>query len=543
MKIIAVIEADFERGALGTRSRLREELMGETVLRRTLKRARAAAGVASVHLVVEASQEKMAREAASGLDVAVETHSAGAVPWAAYVRSSRKWSLDAWRGGIGGSTVFDETLNPWVLEALARREGADGVAAIPAAAPLFDARLLDRMIAYYEQVRQDVRMVFTQSAPGLSAAIYMPSMLADLAKAGHPLAKVMAYRPADPQRDMVMQSCFYASDAVIAHAVGRCVADTDAAVKRVAAILRECEGTLNTETVSRWLNDHRYACVESLPAEVEIELTTDDPLPASTLRPRGQALERRGCMNEKLFARIIAELAGRDDVRVVLGGFGDSLMHPSWPALVSLCRAKGIFAVAVRTPAVHLDEPAVQHLIDARVDVLNVLLDASTAETYRRLHGADHFDRVRANLDRVFEAHRHTKQPLPLVVCEMIKTRETMGEMEAFYDYWIQRGGAAVITGPSTYAGQWPDRSVMRMAPPTRFPCGRIFSRAMVLADGRVTVCDQDFRGRHAIGTLVESSLSELWSGRTMAAVRESHVGGSYQAMPLCAACEEWHRP
>jgi hypothetical protein len=118
-----------------------------------------------------------------------------------------------------------------------------------------------------------------------------------------------------------------------------------------------------------------------------------------------------------------------------------------------------------------------------------------------------------------------------------------MGEMEAFYDHWMNVVGSAVIVGPSHHAGRFPDRAVMNMAPPTRTPCRRILSRMTVLADGSVPVCDQDFAGRHIIGSAASNSLAELWTSPGMESVRQSHRSGEFDGMPLCPACDEWHRP
>jgi radical SAM protein with 4Fe4S-binding SPASM domain len=125
----------------------------------------------------------------------------------------------------------------------------------------------------------------------------------------------------------------------------------------------------------------------------------------------------------------------------------------------------------------------------------------------------------------------------------MMKTHATMDELERFYDEWLAKTRSAVLAGPSDYAGQWPDVSVMDMAPPGRSACRRIRRRAMVLADGAVTVCDQDFRGAHAIGNVASESLASLWTGAAMERVRETHARGSYDGMPLCPRCREWHRP
>jgi hypothetical protein len=546
MKVIATLLADFERSPLGTRSRLRDDLLGETVLGRTLRRVLAAKRVTSVHLLVHVSQHTLAREAAEGLNVVVDTHEATPPFWQGQVASARKWSLDAWRGGIAGYTAFDEYLHPWVLEALARREGAEAVAVVPPAAPLLDPVMLDAMIEQFERVRHEMRLVFTQCAPGLAATVCSPALIADLASSPQPLGRVMAYRPADPQRDMVMQSCYYSTEAVVAHGVGRCVVDTLSAADRVAAILRDL-GSTNSKTtdtlaVSSWLRGHRHD-IPAAPAEVEVELTTEDPLPGSTLRPRGSAVPARSRMSEATFARVIEGLVGRDDACLVLGGFGDPLMHPRWAEFVRTAREAGVFGIAVRTPAIHLDDAGITALIGNRVDVLNVTLDANTAETYARVHGLDAFDRVIANINRCMEACRKADCPPPWVVCEMVKTRETMPEMEAFYDRWASQTGGAVIAGPSDYAGQRPDLAVMQMAPPARSVCNRIFTRATVLADGRVLACEQDFRGLHAVGDLQTASLDALWKGPAINALRAAHLAGRFDAMPLCPHCNEWHRP
>lgn len=551
MKVIAAILADFDATPLGTPCRLETVIAGETVLRRTLRRVLAARHIASVHLLASVAQAERARAAVGDLDVKVETHDAAPVPWVHHVAAGRKWALDGWRGGIGGLTVFDEWIHPWLLEALARREQAVAIAAIPSNAPLLDPAMLDRLIDHFRTVSDDVRMVFTQSAPGLTAPVLLPALLADLAKVIQPLGRVMAYHPAEPHKDMVMQPCFLSPEAVVSRARGRMLADTQAGIERIEAVLREAgaagngaaPAALSAEAVSQWLTGHKHEEPLPLPAEVEIELTTRDPLASSTLRPRGGALgDERGPMDLAMLERLTGELASRDDMRVVLGGFGDPLLHPRFVDVLSMCRRAGLFGLAVRTPLVALDEAALRALIDARVDVVNVLIDAATPETYLRIHNADHFAAVTANVERLIEAQRDNRG-LPLVVCEMIKCHATYAEIEPFYDHWLNRTGGAVIAGPSDFAGQFPDVAVMDMTPPSRRPCERIFHRAIVLADGRVTVCDQDFRGLHALGTLAESSLSALWNSEGMSRVRRSHLDGADDAMPLCPRCREWHRP
>ncbi|MBI4581980.1 MAG: SPASM domain-containing protein [Planctomycetes bacterium] len=548
MKVIAAITADFERTFLGLPSRLNAELRGESVIRRTIKRLQRARQPASVHLLVDVGQEATARAAVAGLEVTVETHHAGEPPWRQYVASGRKWSLDSWRGGLAGTTVYDEFVHPWLLEALARRERADAVVDVPAAAPLLDPGLLDAMVQHYAKVHEDTRLGLAQTAPGLSGIVYRTEMLSSLTAGCLPPGRTMAYQPDSPQQDVLVQSCTCATEAAISHAWGRCIADTSTAMRRLELMLDEVRtanggGTPDALAISRWLLANRHAPLHALPDETEVEITTEDPLPFSSLRPRGPALGRGGEMDFDTFKRIVDELAVCDDRLLVLGGFGDPLLHPQWPEFIRYAREAGILGIAVRTTAVNLDDAAIDAFLAVGVDVLCVLLDAATAATYRRVHQVDAFDRVVANVNRFCEIQNQRPCPRPLVVCELTKTHDTMDEMEAFYDHWTRKTGSVVIAGPSRYAGAWPDRAVLNMAPPTRSACSRLNHRAMILADGRMTLCDQDFRGEHAASSLRQASLAQLWNGDPMTRARRLHAEGRYETVDLCRACDEWHRP
>ena len=176
-------------------------------------------------------------------------------------------------------------------------------------------------------------------------------------------------------------------------------------------------------------------------------------------------------------------------------------------------------------------------MIEHRVDVLEVLIDAWTPELYGRLQcpddpsGAD-LETVCANLDRLAQTRERHGSAVPLVVPSMTKSRDNVHELDAFHDGWLKRIGAVTIQGFSHFGGTVDDRSVMRMAPPTRVPCRRLRSRCMVLADGSVTVCDQDVRGAHVVGNLGEQSLEACWRGSLLDRVRREHRAGRFGATP-----------
>jgi hypothetical protein len=552
MKAIAVLEADFDVTSFGTRSRLEDGLHGEPVLRRTVRQLARSERLASIHVAVEPGQRERAERLLAGTGAVVETHDAPAPPWAAPIATggrcaaARKWSMDAWRGGLDGYTAFDEGTNIWLLEALGRRDGADVVVSVPAAAPVASPALIDAMLAHYETVRQTVRFLFVPAPPGLAGTLFETVMLAELCKAAWPPGRPLAYQPDDPKRDLLVRDCCYRPDVAIEHAAGRLVADCDRAMDRLDRLLEAHNGsaeTLTPERIGAWLANDARSCAGPLPREVEIELTTDDPLPGTTLRPRGDRVPARGPIDIDRAEALFDMLARRDDSLVVFGGFGDPLRHPDFAAIVRAAADAGVFGLAVRTTALDLNDASIEAILDANVDVVSVLLDAHSAETYRAVHNADRYADAIERIEALDRARTQRPQPTPHIVPEMIKTRRTMPEMEAFYDDWIRKTGSAVIAGPAGYGGMLEDLAVRDMRPPARFACPRLWSRCLVLADGRVTLCDQDVRGDHAVEIPEAADLGSVWRGEPWSRLRDAHRREAYDTVSLCGSCREWHRP
>jgi spiro-SPASM protein len=544
MKLIAVIPVDLECSPLGTKSRFAADVAGQTILTRTVRQVARAEQVDDLFVVCPVEQESRCRELLGDAPGAVRGHSAGPPPYHRLVRTARKWALDGWRGGIGGASLIDEYTHTAVVAALAAQESADAVVVIPGPAPLIDPALIDACVDHFCTVSEDTRLTFAQTPPGLSPFIFQTALLAELAEKQVPPGWTLTYKPDHPESDPAFRRCCYQASQVLRHAAGRLVADTDRAVETITDYLNEHE-YVGAEHVAGWLMKREAQSVPRLPREVEIELTTEH-FPAENsqvaLRPRVALDRRRGPIDPALVRSLADELAAYDDALVVLGGFGEPTLHPHFSEILATLRGTGVYGVAVRTNGLTLDDAIIQALIEHRVDVVTVCLDAWTPELYQKLHGCD-LQTVLDGIDRLSSARGEHRQVEPLVVPEMIKSVHTVEELDPFFDGWLRKSGWACVVGYSTYADALPDHRVVDMSPPTRSPCRRIRTRCTVLADGSVIACDQDFAAARPVGSLADRSLSEVWTGSNLATLRAHHDAGRYDADPLCAHCAEWHRP
>ena len=540
MKFIAAIAADLETSPLGTRSRLRDELAGRPVLRCTVERVLAARRITAVHVLAPTGQASEISALLGGLPVQVETHVGTQTPYAGLVRIGRWWGLDGWRGGIGGLCSFDEDIHIALLSALTERTGADAVLSIPAAAPLVDPAVIDAMIGHYETYEGTVRLTLAQAPPGLAGLVIGRTLLAELLPTNQPPGVLLTYHPDHPLPDATGKEVCYRPAAEVIEARGRLVCDTRRSFERVRDLIEAGGERWDAAKIGTWLSARARSYVAPVPEEIEIELTTEDPLAAGSLmHPRGAEVGQRGPIELPAIRDLVAGVADYDDVRIVLGGFGDPCCHPQFGEICRLLRDSGIAAIAVRTGAAFENEAAEDALFETPVDAIEVTLDAATPETYRRIHESDAFPAILARLERWVTRRAARQQARPLIVPSMVKAEETFQDLEAFYNTWQRRLGAALITGYTHRAGQRPRRAVTSTTPPKREPCRRVFARMVVLADGSVTTCDQDFTARQTIGRLGGCSLVDLWRGDSLSAIR----GKPVVDLPLCPACEEWHRP
>lgn len=538
MKFIATISVDLDESPMGTRSRLADAIAGKPVLRRTVERVLRASRINAVHILSPVSQSSRVAELIDGLDCRLETHAVGAPGYARLVRAGRVWGMDGWRGGIGTVCAFDEDINISLIDALVRRETADAAISIAGGGCLVDPALIDAMIVHHEA--HGGAFTFVQAPPGFGVVILGKGLLPELASSGQPPGLLLAYRPDQPSADLTGKEACFRPPASVMETGGRLICDSRRAFERVEALHADGAEAWNAERIARWLLERNTNHVEPVPEEIEIELTTDDPSNGgSVLHPRLSAGGGRGPISLDVIRSVIDTIDGYDDIRIVLGGFGEPCLHPQFMEICLMLRDSPVAAVAVRTDGT-VGDPAVEDaLFQTPVDAVEVTLDAVTAETYRLVHGSDRFDEVVARFDRWIDRRMSGTNVLPLLVPSFVKANETLHELETFFDTWMRKLGMILVTGYSHRAGQLDRRAVGTTAPPRRGVCRRTLSRLMVLADGRVTTCDQDFAGRQAVGSVRDSTLLELWQSNSIGSIRS----GDWSAMPLCPSCDEWHRP
>lgn len=552
MKTVACVFADFSTDFLGGPASLNAPIGTRSVLAHTLARLARVAPLEARYLVVAPAQADAAAaavHAAAISGVEVLPIDDGRRPRRGLIRSARVWSLESWRGGLCSATWFDEFVEPLAVARVLDHCRADAALCLGGCQAALDPDIARAMLAHAAEHAEQARFTFTQAPPGVAGVVLTRSAVRDLLESDIPLGVLLSYRPEIPQGDPITKPACMRIDPLLAGVAARLTGDTRRSRELLAAAFAELGQDADGLALCRWLTsrdaeaagaDRRRA--GPLPVEIEFELTTDDPLPDDRLRPRGPRVPRREVTDVEAVARVMAELGGYDDRMLVLGGFGDPLLHPRFADICRSARRAGVCGLAVTTPLVRMSDEHLEAMLDSVVDVLEVTLDADSAPTYQAVHGAAFYAEVLGNIERVQAARQSRLAPQPLVVPSMVRCATTLPELEAFVDRWIRAAGSAVVRGANDFCGAMPRDTLLRATPPLRGPCRRLASRLMLLADGAAVLCSQDYRGQMRVGDWTRQTLAEIWRGQALTAARAAHASLSLADYPLCAACDEWCR-
>lgn len=327
------------------------------------------------------------------------------------LRAARAAARSCWRGGIAGTTAFDEVFDP-VLAASAMDEAeCTAVTCIGPDWTALNADITDQVIARYRRDPEGLRTAFSQAAPGLAPAVLDGVLVRQLAQAaGHGLratiGALLGYNQQAPVNDLIAST--------------RCV--------NVPVELRDARRTF-------------AASYHGATGELMIDLADD--------------------VNEII--RAIEVFAVASPEGMVTFGSSDSdtpglrtdpigntsvlkcLQAAARAGLITHVRTELTFG---RGPSARAASPAqVRTIAECGPSIISIDLHADTPETYAKLTGRGDYERV-VELVRVLLDMRETAQrgggPL-IVVPRITRCDAVYEEIETFYHRWLHLAGWAVI--------------------------------------------------------------------------------------------------
>lgn len=527
-KVIAIAVTDFELTRLGLPSRTDRAVLAQTVER--LSRIEQVDDVVVVHPPGQSVQTTAPAVQAPVRDERT-----------ASIVSARKWALNAWRGGLGGATCYDELLPASAMLRAMQAHHADSAVIVGGDWMLVDPALCQRVLDLHLQDPDEYLMTFSQAPPGLCGIVAARELIEQLAEKQAGFGQILAYVPQRPQADPIGRDVCAQVSPQVRGCTRRFIYDTDRTCAMIDALGEQFGDALIDAGAEELCAAVPTPAEPGPPREFSLELTPQRSADGS-LTPQHHVKIDREPIDVQAAKRIIAQVAAYDDAVITFGGLGDALQHPQWKQIIQAAHDAGVFGINIETD-LHVEQDDLDYLLDAPIDVISVRLNADTAETYEKLMSDQpgRFKRVVDNVQYLLQQRARREQFGPWIVPHLIKTADTLKDMETFFERWMTFAGQAVIEPATTGCGLMPNFAPIDMAPPRRRPCRQLHHRLTIHADGRVPRCDQDWLAQAACGDATQTSIDELWHSQQP--VRDAHEQGDFDQLELCSGCSEWHRP
>ena len=229
---------------------------------------------------------------------------------------------------------------------------------------------------------------------------------------------------------------------------------------------------------------------------------------------------------------------------VFLFWMGEPFMDPEFFDKVRYAKAKNSFVVSSYSNGSMLTPDVCRALVDSGLDKIVFGTDGATRESYESIRVGLSFGRMVEGITRLASLKKQLGVRKPYVHVQMVLTPENAHEEALFRQSWagvadevttrkmVVWGGDTIDDGLMDYS-----RELVGRGYPPSTPCAFLWRLMVVAQDGRVALCCTDSRVQHEVGDLTTESVRQVWQGQRMRDLREVHVAGRLNDIPICETC------
>ncbi len=231
------------------------------------------------------------------------------------------------------------------------------------------------------------------------------------------------------------------------------------------------------------------------------------------------------------FSKLCAEMAPHQP-RVTPQTWDEPLLTPDLFRYLKIMKDHGL-VVTMDTNGVLLNKSNRRALLDLKVDSIFISVDATTAETYKKVRGKDTFTLVCENVKK-FVAERG-QESLPRIGVSFVLEEENHHEEESFVSRW--KDIVDVVRVNKVFSRE---RTVEGVDERERTPCWSLYDSMMIHPSGNVSLCCVDTHSEVEIGNAFEQGIEALWQKGAFAKIRQFHENREFSKVSICEKCNLW---
>lgn len=238
----------------------------------------------------------------------------------------------------------------------------------------------------------------------------------------------------------------------------------------------------------------------------------------------------RGMIDPAFFRRIIREALALGAKEIGLHTGAEPFASPHLEEFVAECKQAGFPYVYFTTNASLANGERLRKVMDAGLDSLKFSVNAGDRETYLRIHGKDHFQRVLDNARFVHDYRKQTGSAMYFSI-SFVECPDNAASKKALFETFSPYVDEIVTCQAVNPSGQMPE-----LPPRDKNTCNLPFIATHVTFEGYLRACCNDHHNFTAVADLNRVSLEEAWNCQAYVDLRRRFASGDLEGT-LCHNC------
>jgi radical SAM protein with 4Fe4S-binding SPASM domain len=279
----------------------------------------------------------------------------------------------------------------------------------------------------------------------------------------------------------------------------------------------------------KWEENPKNLDPGNFPIHLDIEVTN-----VCNLRCRFCATTyikvKKGFMKWETVKRVLDEAEEYGAYACKFNMRGEPLLHEGLGRFIEYAKKKGIVDVFFNTNGVLLTEEKAKMLIDSGLDRLTISFEGFEKEMYEKNRVGAKFEKVVANVERLRRLRDNLNCTKPKIRVQAVLIPELKDRLDEFIIFWKDR------VDQVSYNDML-DNVPKRIKPiKSSWICPFPYQRIMIMWDGTITTCYNDFYGKSAMGNIYSVSIRDCWVS-SLENLRKLHIEGCAHEIEACAEC------
>ena len=270
------------------------------------------------------------------------------------------------------------------------------------------------------------------------------------------------------------------------------------------------------------------------PLNIMVEVTSHCNIQC-VMCPREVMTRKEGIMDFGLYTKIIDETTRHGKPYLLTLHFsGEPLINKRLPEMIKYAKNKGVPIVRLNSNGTLLDETKSRELLNSGLDIITIAIEANK-EIHKKVRIGSDFDAVKDNVKQLAEMKKELKLKKPNIRVQILTMDDVTDKIvKDGINMWEPIVDYVNVASISTAGGQVDDLGSTREK---KKYCKEIWTNMIMLWNGDVTVCCADHDARLKVGNILEESIEDIWNGERYQRIRELHLKGEYDKLPLCKQC------